>query len=298
MSSQSTQHCGYVAIIGRPNVGKSTLLNAILGEKLSITSRKAQTTRHRILGVKTVGSVQTIYVDTPGRHFNTPHAINQAMNRTVDQVIDDVDLLIFVVDVRGWHEDDERILARLQQATIPIILVVNKVDLIKEKTRLLPILATLAEKFPFAAVVPLSARRSGHIGKLEKIVVSHLPPGPHFFPAQQRTDRSEGFLIAELVREAILKITSQEVPHAVAVTIDNFDDQEALLKLNATIWVERSGQKAILIGQGGEKLKKIGERTRKILEARYHKKAFLRLWVKVKANWRDDEAALRQFDII
>ena len=292
--ADASKHCGYVAIVGRPNVGKSTLLNHLLGQKISITSRKPQTTRHQVLGIKTEGDHQIIYVDTPGLHKGAEKAINRVMNRAASSAIDDVDLVVFVVDRTAWTEEDEMVLQRVQQSNRPVVLVVNKVDLLADKNALLPHLQSLSEKSDFTAVVPLSALRQHNTEELERVIVSHLPESIHFFPEEQITDRSQRFLAAEIVREKIMRQLGDELPYAVAVEIEEFaGDEKGVLHISALILVERDGQKKIIIGDKGSRLHSIGTEARRDMERLFESKVMLRLWVKVKSGWSDDERALR-----
>lgn len=285
--------CGYVALVGRPNVGKSTLLNHLLGQKISITSRKPQTTRHRVLGIKTEGDSQIIYVDTPGLHRIEPKAINRYMNREASQAIVDVDLVVFVVDRLRWTDEDEMVLEKLRAANCSVILAINKVDLIENKSELLPALQKYAEKFPFAEIFPLSALRGHNLAELEATIRTHLPENPHFFPEDQVTDRSERFLAAELVREKVMRQLGDEVPYEITVEIETFKREGKLLTIDALILVERDGQKKIVIGTGGDRIRQIGEEARKDMQKLFDSKIMLKLWVKVKAGWSDDERALR-----
>jgi GTP-binding protein Era len=293
VSDAETQRCGYVAIVGRPNVGKSTLLNYMLGQKISITSRKPQTTRHRVLGIKTVGPVQMILVDTPGLHRAGEKALNRAMNNAANATIADVDVAVFVVDRTAWTDEDEMVLARLGSAGIPVILAVNKVDLAKDKTALLPHLEALAGKADFAAILPVSALRQHNLEALEAEIASLLPEGTHLFPEEQLTDRSQRFLAAEIVREKITRQLGDELPYATTVEIEEFAAEGEVLHISALILVERKGQKRILIGEGGSRLRSIGSEARRDMEALFDSKVMLRLWVKIKSGWSDDERALR-----
>ncbi|MDX9874606.1 MAG: GTPase Era [Spongiibacteraceae bacterium] len=292
MNDISTR-CGYVALVGRPNVGKSTLLNHLLGQKISITSRKPQTTRHRVLGIKTEGDSQIIYVDTPGMHREEPRAINRYMNRAADSTLRDVDVVVMVVDRLRWTEEDEWVLDKLRRVHCPVVLAINKVDLLEDKSALLPWLQMLAEKYPFAELVPLSALRGHNLSSLEEVLARLLPAAPHLYPEDQITDRSERFLAAELVREKIMRQLGEEVPYAMTVEIESFRAEGNLLHIDALILVERSGQKKIVIGTGGERIRLIGEEARKEMERLFDSKVMLRLWVKVKSGWSDDERALR-----
>lgn len=285
--------CGYVAIVGRPNVGKSTLLNYLLGQKISITSRKPQTTRHQVLGIKTEGRDQIIFVDTPGLHKEETRAINRVMNRAASSAIRDVDVVVFVVDRTAWTDEDDLVLQQVQRAGLPTLLVVNKVDLLEDKNTLLPQLERLAGKGDFAAVIPVSALRSHNLEALEREVLERLPVSEHFFPEEQITDRSQRFLAAEIVREKIMRQLGEELPYAVTVEIEEFSQEGAVLHIAALILVERKGQKKILIGEGGARLRRIGTEARQDMEALFDSKVMLRLWVKVKSGWSDDERALR-----
>jgi len=285
--------CGLVAIIGRPNVGKSTLLNRILGEKISITSAKAQTTRHRILGIKTIDNIQAIYVDTPGLHLKERHALNRYMNRTVSHAIADVDVIVFVVDGERWQEEDELVLSKLQGVKSPVILAINKVDTVKDKARLLPVIEKLSLIHSFAAIVPLSARSGVGVDTLEKKVAELLPKGHSLFPDDQITDRTDRFLAAEIIREKLMRRLGEELPYALTVAIEEFKDKETIVEINALILVERTSQKSIVIGKNGAQLKAIGIAAREDMERLFGKKVMLRLWVKIKEGWSDDERALR-----
>lgn len=285
-------HCGFVAIVGRPNVGKSTLLNHILGQKLSITSRKPQTTRDQIIGVKTEGHVQTIYVDTPGLHKGEDKAINRYMNRTASSALKDVDLVLFVIEAERWTEQDEVVLQRVQYADAPVVLVVNKVDKLEEKDELLPRLMQLSEKMDFAQIVPISALRNSNLDRLEQLVESYIPEGSQYYPEDQITNRSSRFLAAEIVREKITRQLGQEVPYEVAVQIEEFVYEGSTIHISALILVERDGQKRIIIGDKGAKIKLIGREARIDMENLFQYKVMLNLWVKVRSGWSDDERAL------
>ena len=293
MSDSGVQRCGYVAIVGRPNVGKSTLLNYLLGQKISITSRKPQTTRHRVLGIKTAGAVQMILVDTPGLHRAADKALNRAMNNAASATIADVDVAVFVVDRTAWTDEDEMVLRRLGDAGIPVVLVVNKVDLAKDKSVLLPHLEWLAGRADFAAILPVSALRQHNLEALEAEITALLPRGAHLFPAEQLTDRSQRFLAAEIVREKITRQLGDELPYATTVEIEEFTAVDDVLHISALILVERKGQKRILIGEGGSRLRSIGSEARRDMEALFDSKVMLRLWVKIRSGWSDDERALR-----
>ena len=285
--------CGYVAIIGRPNVGKSTLLNHILGQKLCITSRKPQTTRHTLLGIKTEDDLQMIFVDTPGIHTNQERAINRVMNRSAASVISDVDVLVFVVDRFEWSEADEYVAKYLTNSTVPVIIAVNKVDMIEDKEALLPHLKFLETKVNAADLIPLSALRRTNLDELEEKIKTYMPERMHMFPDDQITDRSERFLAAEIVREKIMRQLGAEVPYQVTVEIEEFRAEKKVTHISALILVERDGQKKIIIGSNGERIKKIGEQARADIESLLDCKVMLRTWVKVRSGWSDDERALR-----
>lgn len=285
--------CGYVAIVGRPNVGKSTLLNYLLGQKLSITSHKPQTTRHRILGIKTTNEAQIIYVDTPGIHLGGKKAMNKYLNRAASTAMADVDVVIFVVEGTKWTDEDQAVCEKVEASGLPAILVINKIDKLEDKQVLLPHLQKLSEKMKFAAVMPVSARKGDGLDALEFEVIAHLSEAEAFFPEDQITDRSERFIAAELIREKLFRILGQELPYALSVEIETFEEAENIRRISAIIWVERDGQKAIIIGKGGLQLKKVGEQARIDMETFFGSKVFLKLWVKVKQGWSDDERALR-----
>ena len=292
MTKQPT-YCGYVAIIGRPNVGKSTLLNHILGQKLCITSRKPQTTRHTLLGIKTERAVQMIFVDTPGIHTNQERAINRVMNRSAASVIADVDLVIFVLDRFEWSEADEYVAKYLQNTKSPVIVAVNKVDMVEDKEQLLPHLDFVATKVKAAELIPLSALRKTNLSELEEKVRSFMPENNHLYPEDQITDRSQRFLAAEIVREKITRQLGAEVPYQVTVEIEQFRVEGKVTFIDALILVERDGQKRIIIGTNGERIKKIGQQARADIESLLDSKVMLRTWVKVRSGWSDDERALQ-----
>ncbi len=291
--------CGFVAIVGRPNVGKSTLLNRILGQKVSITAHRPQTTRHRILGVKTSDDAQMIYVDTPGMHLGGKRAINRYMNKAATSSISDVDVVVFVVDRTGWNNEDENVLSKLENARAPVVLVINKIDDLRDRDELLPHLQVLADKRDFAAVIPISARSGESVERLEALLQDMMPTSGMFFPENQVTDRSERFMAAELVREKLVRTLAQELPYSTTVEIEKFSLEETtpgkppVRHIHAIIWVEREGQKGIIIGKQGQQLKRIGEQARKDMERSFDGKVFLQLWVKVRQGWSDDERALR-----
>lgn len=292
-SSDNQTYCGYIAIVGRPNVGKSTLLNHLIGQKLSITSRKPQTTRHTLLGIKTEGDTQFIYVDTPGLHSNQGRAINRYMNRVAIAALRDVDVVVFVIDRNVWTEADDEVADLLKSTSAPVILAVNKVDRLDDKTVLLPHLQWLGERFGDAEIVPVSALNNTNLAALEESIRKRLPEGIHFFSEDQITDRNERFLAAELVREKITRQLGDEVPYQVAVQIEEFKHERGVRHISALVLVEREGQKRILIGDKGSRLKSIGQQARLDMEELFDGKVMLNLWVKVRSGWSDDERALR-----
>ncbi|MEZ7859536.1 MAG: GTP-binding protein Era [Parasphingorhabdus sp.] len=285
--------CGYVAIIGRPNVGKSTLLNHILGQKLCITSRKPQTTRHTLLGIKTEADLQMIFVDTPGIHTNQERAINRVMNRSAAGVIADVDVVVFVVDRFEWSEADEYVAKYLSNNPVPLIVAINKVDMIEDKAALLPHLKFLESKVNAVELIPLSALRKTNLDELQEKIKAYIPERMHVFPEDQITDRSERFLASEIVREKIMRQLGAEVPYQVTVEIEEFRAEKKITHISALILVEREGQKKIIIGTNGERIKKVGEQARADIESLLGCKVMLRTWVKVRSGWSDDERALR-----
>lgn len=294
MTETEKTHCGFVAIVGRPNVGKSTLLNQLLGQKISITSRKAQTTRHRIVGIDTQGAYQAIYVDTPGLHIEEKRAINRLMNKAASSSIGDVELVIFVVEGTNWNDDDEMVLGKLKQARCPVILAINKVDCIKQKEILLPHIQMLSEKMNFLQVVPISAENGTGVDEIARIVHDHLPEGTHHFPVDYVTDRSQRFMASEIIREKLMRFMGEELPYSVTVEIERFVVNEmGGYDINAAILVERDGQKKMVIGAKGSKIKVIGTEARRDMEEMFDTKVHLELWVKVKSGWADDERALR-----
>lgn len=293
MSSDAPTRCGYVAIIGRPNVGKSTLLNYLLGQKLSITSRKPQTTRHQVLGIVTEGPDQIIFVDTPGMHREQPKAINRVMNRAANSALAHVDLVLFLIDRNRWTPEDERVQQALAGTTVPVALVINKIDMLDDQNVLLPWAESLTARDSYDAVIPVSALRSNNLQQLRRYIRTKLPANPHFFPDDQITDRSERFLAAEFIREKIIRQLGDELPYSTAVEIETFQHQNRVLHINALIYVEREGQKKIVIGDKGSRLRSIGTQARKDMEQAFDAKVMLKLWVKVKSGWSDDDRALR-----
>ncbi len=290
--------CGYVAIVGRPNVGKSTLLNRLIGQKLSITSRKPQTTRHQILGIKSREDAQIIYVDTPGINKTDTRALHRYLNKSAKSIIQDVHVILFVIDALKWNDEDEVVLSALQQSQNPVILVINKVDKVKDKDKLLPFLNKVQGKADFVEVVPVSATKSIQTEQLEEILIRYLPESEPYYPDDQLTTRSSRFVAGEIIREKMIRLLGDELPYVTSVEIEKFEDTPRLLKLHALIWVERDNQKSIVIGKNGEMLKKIGTQARLDLEKFFDKKVHLQTWVKVKTGWSDDERALQQLGYV
>ncbi|NOU49725.1 GTPase Era [Pseudoalteromonas sp. JBTF-M23] len=287
-------HCGMVAIVGRPNVGKSTLLNKIVEQKVSITSRKPQTTRHRIMGIHTEDNYQAVYVDTPGLHIEEKRAINRLMNRAASSSIGDVELIIFVLEGTLWNSDDEMVLNKVIQSGRPVLVVMNKVDQVKVQEDVLKHMQWLSEQGDFVGIVPVSAKQNKNIDLVKEQVRARLPECEFYFPEDYVTDRSMRFLSAEIVREKLMRFMGDELPYSVTVEIEQFKWQDnGVWQINALILVERESQKRMVIGNKGEKLKVIGREARKDLEAMLDNKVFLELWVKVKSGWADDERALR-----
>ena len=283
---------GYVAIVGRPNVGKSTLLNRIVGEKISIVSRKAQTTRHRISGILTLPDAQFVFVDTPGFQTRHANALNRAMNRGVTQALADVDVVVFVVEAGRFDAQDKAVL-RLLPRERPVILAVNKIDQLKDKATLLPMLASLSSEFPFTAIVPVSAAKGSQVADLLSEVRKTLPHNEALFGEDEITDRSERFLAAEYIREKLFRLTGDELPYASTVEIEKFEIDGALRRISATIVVDRPAHKGIVIGKGGETLKRIATEARQDMERLFDGKVFLEIFVKVKSGWSDDERLLK-----
>ncbi|MFZ1536513.1 MAG: GTPase Era [Chromatiaceae bacterium] len=290
--SETSNRCGQVAIIGRPNVGKSTLLNRILGLKLAITSHKAQTTRHTILGIQTTSRGQAIFVDTPGIHQRGEGALNRYLNRTARAVMGDVDLALLLVEAGRFSREDEQALRALADAKTPVIAVVNKIDLVADKERLLPYLRELATRHPFVELVPVSAKRGDQMDRLLELVIACLPEGDNIYPEDQLTDRSERFLAGELLREQIMQRYGQELPYKTTVEIERFVEEEGRYLINALIWVERDSQKAILIGRRGAAMKAAASQARQEMQKLFGCPVHLEVWVKVKKSWSSDEAAL------
>lgn len=286
-------NCGFVALIGRPNVGKSTLMNHLLKQKISITSRKPQTTRHRIVGISTTEAGQAIYMDTPGMHNSETKALNRYLNRTADTTLLGVDVVIWLIDGLCWHEYDEIIFKKLKQAGLPVILAVNKVDKVKDKDQMLAFFGEAQQRFPFEHLVPISALKNTNLDLLESLVMKLLPVSDRIYPEDQITDRPERFLVAEIIREKLIRRLGAELPYELTVEIERYEEQPAITKIYAIIWVERLTQKNIVIGKEGEMLKKVGTDARHDIEKLISQKVYLQLWVKVKKGWSDSERALQ-----
>ena len=294
LPDDAVQRCGYVALVGRPNVGKSTLLNHLIGRKLSITSRKPQTTRHTVLGVETLGAAQAIYVDTPGIHDGGGRAINRHMVRAATGALADVDIVVVVLERLRYGDDDARGVELVRAARGRKLAVINKIDPLEERARLLPHIARLDELGVFEAIVPVSALRGTGLDDLKRQVLERLPEGAHLFPADQFTDRTERFIAGEIVREKLMRRLGDELPHRITVLVERFVDGNRIVEIDATIFVERDGQKAIIIGRNGSLLKSVGQDARHDIEALIGRKVMLRLWVKVKAGWTNNESGLQR----
>ena len=292
MANQAPMRCGYVTIIGRPNVGKSTLLNRILGQKLAITSHKAQTTRHAILGIKTRPEGQILFLDTPGIHHRGDGALNRYLNRSARSAVGETDLVLLVVEALRWTPEDALALEALAAAGVTAIAVINKVDAIADKSALLPYLEALAARHPFRELFPVSAARGDGIAALEQAVIAALPEGEPQYPEDQITDRSERFFAAELLREQLVQRYGKELPYRTTVEIERFEAIDGRYRINALVWVERPGQKAILIGRGGEAMKATATQARLEMQKLFGCPVHLEVWVKIKKSWSSDEAAL------
>ena len=288
------KHCGLIAIVGRPNVGKSTLLNSLLGQKISITSKKPQTTRHRILGILTEETKQAVLVDTPGLHTDEKRAINRLMNRAASSSIAEVELIVFLVEGTHWTTDDELVLSKIRKSGAPCVLVVNKIDNVQNKEELLPHLQKLGAKYDFQNIIPISASKGDNVDKIHDLCMSSLPEGDFWFPEDYITDRSSRFMASEIIREKLIRFTGDELPYSTTVEIEQFKmDEKGVYHINALILVERETQKRMVIGNKGVRLKTIGQEARRDMEALFGQQVFLETWVKVKSGWADDERALR-----
>lgn len=297
LAAAEGQHCGLVALVGRPNVGKSTLMNYLLGEKLSITSDKPQTTRHSILGICTRAPYQIVFVDTPGMHSKEPRSLNRYMNRAARASTAEADLAVLVVEALTWTKADLKALTTVAQSGIPFGLAINKIDKLKDRSKLLPWIQQMTTEldYNFEFIVPLSAQQGDNLEPLVEEIGKHLPEAAWMFPPEQITDRSERFMVAEIIREKLIRTLHQELPYATAVEVDFFREEEDGIHIGATIWVERDGQKGIVIGKNGRVLKSVGSRARQDIERLLGQHVFLETWVKVRDNWTDDERALRNF---
>jgi GTP-binding protein Era len=285
---------GFVAVVGRPNAGKSTLVNALVGEKVSIVTAKPQTTRHRVIGIRSRPDCQVVFVDTPGLHADARKLINRAMNRAAAGSLADADVVLFVVEASGWRDGDEHVLRRLARVSAPVILVVNKVDLVRPRSRLLPLLAACQDRREFAAVVPVSALAGENLDELVRVLTARLPEGDRFYPEGMTTDRGRDFRIGEVLREKLMEALDREVPYGLAVEVGAVEETETLVRIDALIWVAKDSQRPIVIGRGGQTLKAIGSAAREELERLLGRKVFLQTHVKVRRNWADDARALRQ----
>ena len=293
----SEPRCGTIAIVGRPNVGKSTLLNSIVGQKISITSRKPQTTWHQILGVITIGNAQMVFVDTPGWQYRPQRQINRLMNRQINAALGAIDVVVMVADARNWHADDPNVIALFETITCQKILLLNKHDQVEDKRQLLPLIGDVQARYQFDEVIPTNALRRDNVDVLVELIGAALPIRPHQFPDDQITPHSERFLVAELIREKLIRGLGEELPYAVSVIIETFRDTGAAIEINAEIWVEREGQKGIVIGAKGGRLKSIASAARKDIENLLQRRVYLQTWVKIKGKWTDDLNALRELDL-
>ena len=284
--------CGFVAVVGRPNVGKSTLINAVMGRKVSIVTAKPQTTRHRILAVRTSGDIQIVFIDTPGLHRKASKAMNRMMNRTAASALADADLVLFVTEAERWTEEDGDVLRRLKSVKAPVVAVLNKVDLVKPKEKLLAIIDETSRRREFADIVPLSARKKDNVAALLDLIPRYLPESPHLFPAGMQTDRGADFHAAEVIREKLTLSLHQELPYGLTVQVEQYEESAEQTAIHAIIWVERDSQKGIVVGKGGAVLKRIGREARLELKEQLGRPVHLELWVKVKDNWADSEKDL------
>ena len=294
----SKNYCGYISIIGKPNVGKSTILNHILGKKISITSRKAQTTRNNILGIKTVKNKQMIFADTPGMHIKSPKGMNKVLNRSAQSLIEDSDLILFVVQRLTLDEQDLSVLEKLKEADSQVICVVNKIDQVEDKNKLLPLISRLADQYNFLDIVPISAINNDGIDSLESLIQKYLPENDHIYGEEGvESNHKDLFMVSELIREKIIRMLGDELPHDTFVQIELMEDEDLILKIHAVIYVVRESQKQIVIGKGGGTLKKIGQQARLELEDYFNKKVFLKTWVKVKKNWNTDSDYIQSLGV-
>lgn len=294
--SSITTRCGYVAVVGRPNVGKSTLLNHVLEQKICITSRKPQTTRHQQRGIKTIGDKQIIFVDTPGIHSAQKKYINRYMNQEARSALHDVDIVIFVIEALKWQDEDDLVASLLKDVNCPIILLINKIDRCKDKHKLLPFIDRIKNKINFKELIPVSALNSDNLDVLEEVICAHLPFAEHVFEEDEITDRSSRFLCAEIIREKIIRQLGDELPYEMTVEIERFQQEEKIVYIDALILVDRDSQKQIVIGDHGNRLKSIGSQARESIELLLDQKVMLKTWVKVKNGWADSERALKSLN--
>jgi GTP-binding protein Era len=291
-------YCGYISIIGKPNVGKSTILNHILGKKISITSRKSQTTRNNILGIKTENDKQMIFADTPGMHIKSPKVMNKVLNRSAESLIEDSDIILFVVQRLTLDDEDLSVLKKLKEANSKVICVVNKVDQISDKNKLLPMIGRLAEEYSFLDIIPISAINNEGIKELEYLIKKYLPENDHIYGEEDiQNSHKDNFMISELIREKIIRMLGDELPHDTFVQVELFEEEDEIIKIHAVIYVVRDSQKQIVIGKGGGTLKKIGQQARLELEDYFKKKVFLKTWVKVKKNWNTDSDYIQSLGV-
>jgi len=295
--SKAEFRCGFAALVGRPNVGKSTLLNALVGQKVSIVTPRPQTTRHRILGLAQLPDAQIAFVDTPGLHSQAKRALNKAMNRTAAAALDEADLVVLVVEALVWNDEDELVLKRIARAGRPTLVAVNKVDRVRPRERLLPYLADLDRRHAFLGLVPVSALKQQNLDDLRRAIAARLPVSPPLFPDGELTDRGLAFRIAEMIREKLTLELNQEVPYGVAVEVERLAEEDGQLTVDAAIWVDRDGQKPIVIGAKGERLKRVGTSARLALNGLLGRRLHLNLWVKVRENWADNAKALRELGL-
>jgi GTP-binding protein Era len=291
--TEAAYRCGFVAVVGRPNVGKSTLINAMMGSKVSIVTAKPQTTRHRILAVRTGENEQIIFVDTPGLHRNAGRAMNRLMNRTAVSALADADLALFVVEATRWTGEDDDVLERIRTAKVPCIAVLNKTDAVHPKERLLAAMDDLSRRHDFVEIIPVSARKPDNLDVLEASIGPRLPESSPLFPAEMQTDRSPRFHAAEIIREKLMIHLRDELPYGLTVQVEEYSQDRDRLTIHAVVWVERDSQKGIVVGKGGQMLKKIGQEARLALAKQLHRSVHLELWVKVRDNWADSEQDLR-----
>ena len=291
-------YCGYISIIGKPNVGKSTILNHILGKKISITSRKSQTTRNNILGIKTENDKQMIFADTPGMHIKSPKVMNKVLNRSAESLIEDSDIILFVVQRLTLDDEDLSVLKKLKEANSKVICVVNKVDQISDKNKLLPMIGRLAEEYSFLDIIPISAINNEGIKELEHLIKKYLPENDHIYGEEDiQNSHKDTFMISELIREKIIRMLGDELPHDTFVQVELLENEDEIIKIHAVIYVVRDSQKQIVIGKGGGTLKKIGQQARLELEDYFRKKVFLKTWVKVKKNWNTDSDYIQSLGV-